>query len=309
MEELMEHLKDKVAFITGAASGIGFGIARACLRARMKVVITDVRTAALESAAASLAAQGSVVLALVLDVTDRTQWLACAERVRRELGDVDLLCSNAGVNFVGPTQEATYEDWDFALGVNLGGAINAVHTFAASMSHSGRGGHIVFTSSVSGLFSGAGAGVYVTSKFALVGLAESLRADLRESGVSVSVLCPGPVQSELFESTQQVRPAAMAASGSAPVVPPGTVRAQTPIFRTAPTGAEIGEYVLNGVRRDELYILTHPEIRPVLEARAAALLRALPMQTVSEERIQAQARLLDSSLYGRPPKSTTTPSD
>ena len=191
--------------------------------------------------------------------------------------------------------------------MNLGGTINAVRTFAASMSNSGRGGHIVITASVSGLFSGAGTGVYVTSKFALVGLAESLRADLRESGVGVSVLCPGPVQSELFESTQEVRPAQWAASGSRPVVPPGMVRSDTPIFRTAPTGAEIGEYVLRGVRRNDLYILTHPEIRPVLEARAAALLRALPVETVSEERIKAESRLLDSSLYGPLPSSAAPP--
>ncbi len=292
----MEQFKDKVALVTGAASGIGLGIAGACLRAGMRVVITDVRKAALDAAAAALAAQGKVV-PLVLDVTDRQQWAACAARVASQLGDVDLLCSNAGVNFVGPTQMATYEDWDFALRVNLGGTINAVRTFAAAMSNSGRGGHIVITSSVSGLFTGAGAGVYVTSKFALVGLAESLRADLRESGVGVSVLCPGPVKSEIFESTQQVRPPELAASGSVPVVPPGTVRTDTAIFRTAPTGAEIGELVLQGVRRNDLYILTHPEIRPVLEARAAALLRALPAATVSEERIQAQSRLLDSSLY------------
>ena len=298
----MEQFKDRVALVTGAASGIGLGIAGACLRAGMKVVITDVRKAALDEAAAALAAQGKVV-PLVLDVTDRQQWAACAARVASQLGDVDLLCSNAGVNFVGPTQMATYEDWDFALRVNLGGTINAVRTFAAAMSNSGRGGHIVITSSVSGLFTGAGAGVYVTSKFALVGLAESLRADLRESGVGVSVLCPGPVKSEIFESTQQVRPPELAASGSVPVVPPGTVRTDTAIFRTAPTGAEIGELVLQGVRRNELYILTHPEIRPVLEARAAALLRALPAATVSEERIQAQSRLLDSSLYGPPPAS------
>jgi NAD(P)-dependent dehydrogenase (short-subunit alcohol dehydrogenase family) len=298
----MEQFKDKVALVTGAASGIGLGIAGACLRAGMKVVITDVRKAALDAAAAALAGQGKVV-PLVLDVTDREQWAACAARVASQLGDVDLLCSNAGVNFVGPTQMATYEDWDFALRVNLGGAINAVRTFAAAMSNSGRGGHIVITSSVSGLFTGAGAGVYVTSKFALVGLAESLRADLRESGVGVSVLCPGPVKSELFESTQQVRPPELAASGSVPVVPPGTVRTDTAIFRTAPTGAEIGELVLQGVRRNDLYILTHPEIRPVLEARAAALLRALPAATVSEERIQAQSRLLDASLYAPLPGS------
>lgn len=296
----MEHFRDRVAFITGAASGIGLGIARACQGAGMKVVIADVRKRALASAAASLAVDGNVVLPLVLDVTDRKQWVACADRVRSELGSVDLLCSNAGVNFVGPTHEATYEDWDFALGVNIGGTINAVRTFAAAMSNSGRGGHIVITASVSGLFTGPGAGVYVTSKFALVGLAESLRADLRESGVGVSVLCPGPVQSELFESTQEVRPADLAASGSRPVVSAGMARADTPIFRTAPGGAEIGDCVLKGVRRNDLYILTHPEIRPVLEARAAALLRALPPEAVSAARIEAEARLLDSSLYAPP---------
>ena len=302
----MEQLQDKVAFITGAASGIGLGIAGACVGAGMKVVMADVRREPLESAAASLASGGAVVLPLLLDVADRGEWSACADRVRRELGGVDLLCSNAGVNFVGPTHEATYEDWDFALGVNLGGAINAVRTFAAAMASSGRGGHIVITASVSGLFAGSGVGVYVTSKFALVGLAESLRADLLQFGVGVSVLCPGPVQSELFESTQQVRPAQFAATGSKPLLPPGVARGDTPIFRTALTAAEVGEQVLRGVRRNDLYILTHPEIRPVLDARAAALLAALPPATVAAARIEAQSRLLDASLYGAPPSYGTS---
>jgi len=297
----MEHLEGKVAFITGAASGIGFGIARACVDAGMKVVITDIRKKALDSAVASLARNGRAVLPLVLDVADRRQWTVCADRVEQEYGGVDLLCSNAGVNFVGPTHEATYEDWDFALGVNLGGTINAVHTFAPSMVNSGRAGHIVITASVNGLFSGAGVGVYVTSKFALVGLAESLRADLTEHGVGVSVLCPGPVKSELFESTQQVRPAQLASTGSKPLLPVGVARTDTPIFQTALTGEEVGAQVLKGVRRNDLYILTHAEIRPVLEARAAALLAALPQEAVDEVRIQAQSRLLDVSLYkGRP---------
>ena len=302
----MEQLQDKVAFITGAASGIGLGIAGACVGAGMKVVMADVRREPLESAAASLASDGAVVLPLLLDVADRGEWSACADRVRRELGGVDLLCSNAGVNFVGPTHEATYEDWDFALGVNLGGAINAVRTFAAAMASSGRGGHIVITASVSGLFAGSGVGVYVTSKFALVGLAESLRADLLQFGVGVSVLCPGPVQSELFESTQQVRPARFAATGSKPLLPPGVARGDTPIFRTALTPAEVGAQVLRGVRRNDLYILTHPEIHPVLDARAAALLAALPSATVAAARIEAQSRLLDASLYGAPPSYGTS---
>jgi len=295
----MEHLRDKVAFITGGASGIGLGIARACVDAGMKVVVADVRASALESAVASLGAKGGVVLPLVLDVSDRQQWSASAERVRRGYGGVDLLCCNAGINFVGPTHEATYEDWDFALGVNLGGTVNAVRTFAPSMIGSGRGGHIVITASVNGLFTGAGVGVYVTTKFALVGLAESLRADLNEFGIGVSVLCPGPVKSELFESSQEVRPTKFAATGSKPLLPPGVDRTDTPIFQTALTGTEVGARVLEGVRRNDMYILTHPEIRPVLEARAAALLAALPPEVVAEARIQAQSRLLDTSLYGR----------
>ena len=296
----MQHLEDKVAFITGAASGIGLGIAQACARAGMKVVMADVRREVLEPAAAALAATGTVVLPLALDVTDREQWSACAAQVRGWLGEVDLLCSNAGVNFVGPTQDATYEDWDFALGVNLGGTVNAVRTFVPSMIGSKRAGHVVITASVNGLFSGAGVGVYVATKFALVGLAESLRADLQQFGIGVSVLCPGPVQSDLFESTAAVRPAQYAPTGSKPLLPPGVARTDTPIFRTALTGMEVGESVLRGVRSNELYILTHPEIRPVLEARAAALLAALPLHPVDEARIQAQSRLLDTSLYASP---------
>jgi NAD(P)-dependent dehydrogenase (short-subunit alcohol dehydrogenase family) len=297
VENPMEHLEGRVAFITGAASGIGFGIAQACLAAGMRVVITDVRAKALESAAAALAARGNAVLPLVLDVSDREAWRDCADRVRRQLGAVDLLCSNAGVNFVGPAHEATFEDWDFALGVNLGGAINAVRTWVPSMIDSGRGGHVVITSSVSGLFTSGGAGVYVTSKFALVGLAESLRADLRQHGVGVSVLCPGPVKSELFESTTEVRPKRFAPTGSKPLLPPDVDRTRTPIFQTAPAGAEIGDLVLEGVRRNAMYILTHAEMRPILEARAAALLAALPKQTVSEARMAAESHLLDTSLY------------
>jgi len=115
------------------------------------------------------------------------------------------------------------------------------------------------------------------------------------------VLCPGPVKSELFESTQAVRPAQFAATGAKPLLPPGVERSATPIFQTALTGAQIGDYVLRGVRRNDLYILTHSEIRPVLEARAAALLAALPAEGVEETRIQAQSRLLDTSLYRAAP--------
>ncbi len=305
----MNDFQGRVAFVTGAASGIGLGIARALARAGARVALADKRAEKVAAAAAALEKQGATTLAIALDVTDRGAWARCADRVERELGNVDILCSNAGVNFVGAAHEATWDDWDFALGVNLGGAINAVHTLVPRMvaheTATRKGGgtntsiskHVVVTSSVSGLFTGGGAGVYTTSKYALVGLAECLRGDLRPYGIGVSVLCPGPVKSELFESTDEVRPANFAATASVPVVPAGVVREQTPIFVTAPDGDEVGRQVLEGIRRNDLYILTHAEIAPVLEARAAALKRSLPAGAVDPARIEASARLLDTSLY------------
>ncbi len=298
----MRDLAGKAAFITGGASGIGLGVARALARAGVRVAIADVRSVAVHAAAAALEKEGLSALALELDVSDRAAWTVAADRTERQLGPVEILCSNAGVNFVGATQSATYEDWDFALQTNLGGAINAIRTFVPRMiasAQAGRtqGGHVVITSSVSGLFTGGGAGVYVTTKFALVGLAESLRADLRSAGIGVSVLCPGPVKSELFESTVAVRPRTLAATGSVPVVPPGVARETTPIFTTALTGDEVGRQVVKGIQQNDLYILTHPEIRPVLEARARALLAALPDERVDPRRIEASQPLLDASLY------------
>jgi NAD(P)-dependent dehydrogenase (short-subunit alcohol dehydrogenase family) len=295
----MQDVRGKTAFITGAASGIGFGIARALAGAGMQVALADVRPEPLRRAARELGAAGAKVTALDLDVTDRAAWKAAADRVSRDLGPVQVLCSNAGVNFVGATQDATFEDWDFCLGVNLGGAINAVRTFAPRLIAQGAGGHIVVTASVSGLFTSGGSGCYATSKYALVGLAESLRADLAPHGVGVSVLCPGPVKSDLFESSSEVRPSALAATGSVAVTAPGVRREDTPIFATAPDGEEVGRKVLRGIVRNDLYILTHPEIRPVLEARAAALLASLPVESVDPRRIAACAGLLDASLYAR----------
>ena len=307
----MDDFRGRVAFVTGAASGIGLGIATALARAGARVVLADKRGEKVAAAAAALEKQGSTALGVELDVTDRAAWTRVADRVERELGPISILCSNAGVNFIGAAHEATWEDWDFALGVNLGGAINAIHTLVPRMvavetasrkggsrnTSSPAGGHVVITSSVSGLFTSGGAGVYTTSKYALVGLAECLRGDLGPHGIGVSVLCPGPVKSELFESTEQVRPANLAATGSLPIVPPGVVREQTPIFVTAPDGDDVGRQVLEGIRRNDLYILTHAEMGPVLEARAAALKRSLPAGAVDPARIEASTRLLDTSLY------------
>ena len=293
----MQDLAGKTAFITGGASGIGLGMARAFVAAGMKVAIADIRQDALDTALASLGGPAAGVRAFRLDVTDRKAWVRVADEAEAALGPVQLLCSNAGVNFIGATQDATFQDWDFCLGVNLGGAVNAVQTFVPRMLKRGGGGHVVITSSVAGLFTGRGQGVYATTKYALTGLAECLRADLGGTGIGVSVLCPGPVKSDLFESTVAVRPAALAESGSHPVVTHGESREATPIFATAMTGEAVGRRVVAGILRDDLYIMTHTEIGGILGSRAAALQAALPDEPIDQARVDATQGLLNPALY------------
>jgi short-subunit dehydrogenase len=161
----------------------------------------------------------------------------------------------------------------------------------------GDGGHIVITASINGLFTNAGVGVYTTSKFALTGLGEALRADLSSHRIGVSVLCPGAVASGLFESTPVVRPKALAETAARLV----STRADDPvsaqICATAMPPDEVGRRVLAGIKRNDLYILTHAEIRGVLEARANALIAAVPKETIDEERLKASRVLLDDAIY------------
>jgi NADP-dependent 3-hydroxy acid dehydrogenase YdfG len=295
---MMQEFHGKTAFVTGAASGIGLGMAKAFVGAGMKVAITDVRKGALETALASFGGAAANVRAIGLDVTDRAAWVRAADEAEGAFGPVHVLCNNAGVNIAGKMQDATYADWDFCLGVNLGGVINGVHTFVRRMLAHGEGGHIVNTSSMGGLSASVGAGLYCTSKYAVVGLSESLRADLMDQGIGVSVYCPSAVQSELFESTAEVRPEALADSGAAPPPAPDFAsRAASPIFATAMTAEEAGLRVLNGIRRNDMYILTHPEIRRMLETRARAITAALPDEPPNQARIAAMGESRHIRLY------------
>jgi len=294
----MQEFKDRVAFVTGAASGIGLGMAQAFVDVGMKVVITDIRETALDAALASFGEKAASVRAILLDVTDRAAWVRAADEAEQAFGPVHVVCNNAGINIGGKMQDATYADWDFCLGVNLGGVVNGVQTFVPRMLAHKQGGHVVNTSSMGGLSASVAAGLYCTSKFAVVGLSESLRADLMDQGIGVSVCCPAAVQSELFESTAVVRPESLADSGAAPPPAPDFAsRAASPIFATAMTAQEAGLRVLNGIRRNDMYILTHPEIRKMLETRAQAIIAALPDEPPNEARIAVMGGGRHMALY------------
>ncbi len=260
----MDRLAEKVAFVTGGAGGIGLGMAQAFRRAGMKVVLADLDASALRQAAASLEAQpGSAVLTLELDVSDRQAMARVADRLDAELGGVHLLCNNAGVNAPGSLAELGYDDWDWVLGVNLDGVVNGLVTFLPRMLAHGEPGHIVNTASVGGLIGMPGLGIYCASKFAVVGLSESLRHDLAETPLGVSVLCPGIVRSGIGDSARN-RPQRFG----------GPVRAESAAAAFGSDPTELGEQVREAVEADRFWICTHPEFRHYVEARGNALLGA-----------------------------------
>lgn len=261
----MDRLAGKVAFVTGGAGGIGLGMARAFRRAGMKVALADLDASALRQAASSLEAQpGGALLTLELDVSDRQAMARAADRVDAELGGVHLLCNNAGVNAPGSLAELGYDDWDWVLGVNLDGVVNGLVTFLPRMLARGEPGHIVNTASVGGLIGMPGLGIYCASKFAVVGLSESLRHDLAGTQLGVSVLCPGIVRSGIGDSARN-RPQRF----GGPVKAEGSAAAA---FGTDPT--ELGEQVREAVEADRFWICTHPEFRGYVASRGEALLAA-----------------------------------
>ena len=297
----MQDLEDKVAFISGGASGIGLGICQAFIEAGMKVVIADIRQEALDKAMETLDTNGETVLPLRLDITDRAGWVRAADLAEQAFGAVNVLCNNAGITIDGPMQQGTYDDWDFCLAVNLGGVINGVMTFMPRMIAHGQGGHIVNTSSMGGLIAGAGSGIYSTSKYAVVGLTEELRSDLAQYDIGVSVFCPGPTQTELFASSVEVRPANLPATGYTPrTVPnldemPSDISAA--IYAIAMKPIDVGRRVLAGIQHNDMYILTHAEFGAIIKARCDAILASMPQEPITPERARAAQLLLTDKLY------------
>jgi NAD(P)-dependent dehydrogenase (short-subunit alcohol dehydrogenase family) len=268
----MQNLQGKTAFVTGGASGIGLGISKALLGAGMNVVIADVRDDHLEAAKAELGSPERV-LALKLDVTQRADYARAADAAEARFKKIHLLCNNAGVAVVGPTELATFADWDWVMGVNVGGAINGIVTILPRILRHGEGGHIVNTASMSGLVPHPGATIYGMSKGAAVHMMECMRAELEPRGVICSAFCPGAVQSNIAESAK-TRPAALAATGYAEA----DKRRQQGgnFFHLYQTKEEVGQRVLRGILNDELYILTHSEFRQGVEDRAQAMCAAVP---------------------------------
>jgi NAD(P)-dependent dehydrogenase (short-subunit alcohol dehydrogenase family) len=272
----MRDFEGKVAFITGGASGIGLGIAGSLVDAGMKAVLADLREDHLEAALGHFAQRGQAgqVHALRLDVTDRAAMRAAAEETERVFGRVHVLCNNAGVGIEGPFQEVQYSDWDFGLGVNLGGVINRITTFLPRIRAHGEGGHIVNTASLAAFTTmPAHLAIYVTAKAGVVALSEAMNTELARQGIGVTVLCPGPVKSSIHELARN-RPARFATSSAFEEA--AAKLGERPISPLWMEPSEVGTMVREAIRHDRLYVITHGEWRALVQARNEAILAAMP---------------------------------
>lgn len=304
------NLQGKVAFITGGASGIGLGIAQACLSAGMNVALTYQTPRHLDGAFGILNPAPGRVHAIKLDVTDREAVAAAAEETEQRFGKVHVLVANAGVAPAVPLSNATFADWDWCMNINVGGVFNCLHAFLPRIKRHGEGGHVVATSSMAGgLVAGPFWGVYSASKFAVVGLMEALRSELADSNIGVSVFCPGSVRSNIGRSNRN-RPADLAHTGAfdagtASLVDEFRKQMGEILARAGHAPLEIepleaGEIVLDGIRNNDLYILSHPEFEQAIRDRSEALLASIPRNgTAPSDARVALAQLVQSPIYAK----------
>lgn len=253
----MEGFEGRVAVVTGGGSGIGRALALVFARERAKVVVADIDQAAAEATADGVRKAGTEALAVRTDVTDLESVKALADRAWTAFGAVHVLCNNAGVAAWGGLESATHQDWQWVLGVNLWGVIHGIEAFVPRMIAGQQGGHIVNTASMAGLIASQGLGVYNTSKYAVVGLSETLVKDLRPYGIGVSVLCPLGVATAIRQSDRN-RPAHLKNETAA-------TRAEgVDLMGRTLEPAAVAEMVLNAIRANQLYVITHEEsLEPV----------------------------------------------
>ena len=289
----MADVTGRTAFITGGANGIGLGIARALVKAGANVVIADIRDSALAEAKASLGADQRVET-VQLDVTDRAGFARAADQAEARFGKIHMLIGNAGVGVMGPVIDARYDDWDWGMGVNLGGVINGLVTILPRIKAHGEGGQIVTTSSQSSLIPIPYSAIYTAAKAAVLGLSEAIRGELAPEKIGVSAFMPGPVQSN-FALSGELRPDAYKNdSGYRAREEELEKRPNSPLWMEAD---EVGERVLAGIRANDLYILTHPEFAPGMRTRFDAILASFPDEPINHARAEAIAFLLGNPAF------------
>lgn len=291
----LADVRGKTAFVTGGSSGIGLGIARALSAAGMQVAFTYMSDRNRDRALALFPASNSGVHAIRLDTTDRDGMVRAADEVEARFGNVHLVVNNAGVGVPALLSTVSWQDWDWAVDVNITGVFNGVHAFLPRMLAHGEGGHLVVTSSSAGILAGS-LGVYATTKFAVVGMFESLRGELEGRNIGVSIFCPGLVRTDIFDSGRN-RPASHGKTAAPPAPPPlNPGSGPVDLMGVAMDPMEAAALVLAGIRRNDLYILSHPEFKATVEVRSRVLAESFSRRPVPAGR-RAATLLFTPTFY------------
>jgi NAD(P)-dependent dehydrogenase (short-subunit alcohol dehydrogenase family) len=269
----VDELSGRTAFVTGGARGIGLAIARSLANRGVAVAIVDVDETSLLSALDDLSAR-TRAHAVTLDVTDQHAFLAAADEAERILGRVTVLINNAGIlDSVSPSRMSRAM-WQHVMGINLGGVYNGLETFVPRMIRRGGGAHIVNTASAAGLVESGSGFLYHASKFAVVGLSESLRAELAHHDIGVTVLCPGAVATGIVENADRLRPetAPHHSARVAEILSSAHHRLQ----EQGTPAAAVGEMVVEAILANRPYLMTDDRCVEAIRARADALIRSTP---------------------------------
>lgn len=297
----MENLCGKTAFITGGASGIGLGIAKAFADEGMNLIIADLRQRAIDEALPYFEQRGVNAIGVKLNVADRADYKRAVGEALEHFPSIHVLVNNAGIGCAhGPLWEVGAEDTDFALEVNLKGVLNGIQLLVPHMLAHGEGGHIVSTASKAALIPVAGCGLYNVTKQAVLAITETLAEDLEGTSVAASVLCPGPCSSNLGMSSAEVEAEVL---GRELPPPPNFERPEgeepvdfTKIFHTP---EDMGRRVVRGIKRSDLYILTHSEFKAGFEERANAICRAFPDEAPGSELGKYFGMLLQNDVFNK----------
>jgi NAD(P)-dependent dehydrogenase (short-subunit alcohol dehydrogenase family) len=276
----MREFKGRTAFVTGGASGIGFGLARAMAQAGMNVMLADIEADALEQAVKKLADVGPQIHAIACDVADANSVERAAEATESVFGRIHVVCNNAGVAAGGGIDVISLDNWRWVIDVNLMGVVHGIRSFLPRIRAHGEGGHIVNTASMAGMVSGMGFSPYVATKFAVVAMSEGLSQQLKPLGIGVSVLCPEFVRTRIGESGRNRPPRYGETPPLDPASPAAAMVAEIAVrIEAGIDPADVAQRVLAAIRNDELYIFTHPNMRQTVEGRFAAIQAAMDRVT------------------------------
>ncbi len=271
----MQDFNGKTAFVTGGASGIGFALAKGFLQAGMNVMLADIEEKALAAALKSLAIYDNRLGGVVLDVSLRDAYEQAASETVAKFGKVHVVCNNAGVSRAGAVDAVAPSDWEWVWGVNVRATVAGIQIFLPHMKAHGEGGHIVNTASMAGLGGSALSGVYCSTKFAVVGISESLAEELRGTNIGVSVLCPAFVRTNMPMNGRN-RPERF--GGPLDILGDPALKERNARFlaatKTALDPDRVAPMVLRAIRENRLYIVTDPARRDVVAARHARLMQA-----------------------------------